>query len=128
MRSQVRLAARTLCAALVLGMVTLAPDTGLAGKSLVAYAQANFGQRVVNGVVLNADGGVLTSATVFLRNTKNKSIRSYTTAADGHFRFAQVNMADDFDLWAEKESRKSPSKTVSSWDSRKEVSVELRIK
>jgi Carboxypeptidase regulatory-like domain len=128
MRSLVQLAARALCAGMMLGLVALAPDMGLSGRSLSANAQANFGQRVVNGVVLSADGGILTGATVFLRNTKNKSIRSYTTAADGHFRFAQVNMADDFDLWAEKDSKKSPSKTVSSWDSRKEVAVELRIK
>jgi hypothetical protein len=117
-----------LAAGLALGVVSLAPEVGLDAGHMAAYAQANFGQRTVNGVVLNGDSGVLTGATVFLRNTKNKSIRSYTTAADGHFRFAQVNMADDFDLWAEKDSRKSPSKTVSSWDSRKEVAVELKIK
>jgi hypothetical protein len=128
MRSLVQLAARALCAGMMLGLVAVAPDMGLSGRSLSANAQANFGQRVVNGVVLSADGGVLNSATVFLRNTKSKTIRSYTTAADGHFRFAQVNMADDFDLWAEKDNKKSPSKTVSSWDSRKDVSVELRIK
>ncbi|WP_157439884.1 carboxypeptidase-like regulatory domain-containing protein [Terracidiphilus gabretensis] len=128
MRSGVRLAVRGLCFGMLLGLVALAPDTGLSGRGLTAYAQTNYGQRVVNGVVLSADGVVLTSATVFLQNTKNKSIRSYTTAADGHFRFAQVNMSEDFDLWAEKDSKKSPSKTISSWDSRKDVSVELRIK
>jgi hypothetical protein len=128
MRSGVRLAVRGLCLGMALGVVALAPDTGLSGPRMAAYAQTNFGQRVVSGVVLSADGGVLTSATVFLQNTKNKSIRSYTTAADGHFRFAQVNMSEDFDLWAEKDSRKSASKTISSWDSRKEVTAELRIK
>jgi hypothetical protein len=117
-----------LAAILALGLVALAPDMMTGTGHLAAHAQANFGQRTVNGVVLSAEGGVLTGATVFLRNTKNKSIRSYTTTSDGHFRFAQVNMSDDFDLWAEKDSKKSPSKTVSSWDSRKEVAVELRIK
>jgi hypothetical protein len=117
-----------LAAGLVLGVVSLVPEMGLDAGQMAAYAQANYGQRVVNGVVLNGDAGGLTGATVFLRNTKNKSIRSYTTTADGHFRFTQVNMADDFDLWAEKDGRKSASKTVSSWDSRKEVAVELRVK
>jgi hypothetical protein len=117
-----------LAAGLALGVVSLAPEIGLDAGHMAAYAQANYGQRVVNGVVLNGDAGALIGATVFLRNTKNKSIRSYTTTADGHFRFAQVNMADDFDLWAEKDGKKSPPKTVSSWDSRKEVAVELRVK
>ena len=123
MRLGARIAARVLALALVLGVVP-----GLvAGNSGAAYAQ-NFGQRVVNGVVENPGGGVLSGATVFLRNVKSKAIRSYTTADDGHFRFVQVNMPEDFELWAEKDGKKSPVKTISSWDSRKEVSVELRLK
>ena len=123
------MAARTrntsLCVALAIGAVLL-PVAG--GGATAAYAQSNFGQRMVIGVVQNGNGDVLIGATVFLQSTKNKSIRSYTTAADGHFRFAQVNMSEDFDLWAEKDGKKSPVKTVSSWDTRKEMSVELRIK
>ena len=128
MRAQSRMGARVRCAglaaALALGAVLL-PTAG--GGATAAYAQ-NFGQRVVNGVVQNSEGAVLSGATVFLRNEKNKTIRSFTTAADGHFRFVQVNMSEDFDLWAEKDGRKSAAKTVSSWDTRKEVSYELRIK
>jgi hypothetical protein len=37
-------------------------------------------------------------------------------------------MTDDYDLWAEKNGLKSPSKTVSSWDSSKEVVSELKLK
>jgi hypothetical protein len=59
---------------------------------------------------------------------KTKSIRSYTSEKGGRFRFAQVNMADDFDLWAEKDGKKSAIKTVSSWDTRKEFETELKLK
>jgi hypothetical protein len=37
-------------------------------------------------------------------------------------------MADDYDLWAEKDTHKSPIKTVSSWDARKEFETELKLK
>jgi hypothetical protein len=37
-------------------------------------------------------------------------------------------MTDDYDLWAEKEGKKSPTKTVSNWDARKEFSTELKFK
>ena len=67
-------------------------------------------------------------ATVFLKNNKTKAIRSYTSAANGRFRFAQVNMTDDYDLWAEKEGKKTATKTVSSWDARKEFETELKMK
>ena len=92
-----------------------------------AQAQ-NLGQRVVMGSVVDADSSLVPGAVVFLRNTKTKSIRSYTSSKDGRFRFAQVNMTDEYDLWAEKEGRKSATKTVSSWDTRKEFETELKIK
>jgi hypothetical protein len=88
----------------------------------------NLGQRVVTGSVLDGDSALISGATVFLRNGKTKSIRSYTTTKDGRFRFVQVNMAEDYDLWAEKDGKKSAVKTVSSWDARKEFESELRIK
>ena len=67
-------------------------------------------------------------ATVFLKNQKTKAIRSYTSTDKGHFYFAQVNMVEDYDLWAEKGGKKSAVKTVSSWDSRKEFVSDLKLK
>jgi Carboxypeptidase regulatory-like domain len=91
-----------------------------------ALAQ-NIGMRVVSGAVLDGDAPVV-GATVFLKNQKTKSIRSYSSTEKGHFYFAQVNMVDDYDLWAEKGGRKSAVKTVSSWDSRKEFVSDLKLK
>ena len=88
----------------------------------------NFGARTVSGAVLDANEQPVAGATVFLKNLKTKAIRSYTSAKDGRFHFAQVNMADDYDLWAEKDGRKTAIKTVSSWDARKEFETELRMK
>ena len=88
----------------------------------------NLGQRNVSGAVVDSNSGPVAGATVFLKNEKTKAIRSYTTAKNGRFYFAQVNMAEDYDLWAEKDGKKTPSKTVSSWDSRKEFETELKMK
>ena len=118
-----RVAAGVVFAVLAAGFVPSA------SHSIAPTAAAqNLGQRNVTGSVVDADSALMTGATVFLRNTKTKSIRSYTTAKDGRFRFAQVNMAEDYDLWAEKDGKKSASKTVSSWDARKDFETELRIK
>ena len=38
------------------------------------------------------------------------------------------NMAEDFDLWAEKDGKKSAVKTVSSWDARKDFISDLKLK
>ncbi|HEY3703522.1 MAG TPA: carboxypeptidase-like regulatory domain-containing protein [Terracidiphilus sp.] len=123
MRIQARLAAGIAFAALALGFVPAASRVAVP----VAQAQ-NLGQRVVNGAVLDDASAAVAGATVFLRNTKTKSIRSYTSTKEGRFRFAQVNMSDDFDLWAEKNGKKSATKTISSWDTRKDVEAELKFK
>jgi hypothetical protein len=109
--------------ALVLGVASIPP----AGILPQAMAQ-NMGQRNVSGTVVDADSNPVTSATVFLKNEKTKAIRSYTSNAKGRFYFAQVNMSEDYDLWAEKDGRKSVVKTVSNWDTRKEFETELKMK
>jgi hypothetical protein len=113
-------------AALAAGLVPMALQGGLLGPQ-VAQAQ-NLGQRVVKGAVLDADSVPVVGATVFIKQQKTKGVRSYTTTAHGRFQFTQVNMAEDYDLWAEKDGKKSVVKTVSSWDSRKDFEVELKLK
>jgi len=121
--SRAHLAAGVMFVALAAGVAPI----GIRGLLPEAEAQ-NLGQRVVMGSVVDTDSALVSGATVFLRNTKTKSIRSYTSSKDGRFRFAQVNKAEDFDLWAEKGGKKSATKTVSSWDARNEFETELKIK
>lgn len=122
MRLRTRWAASVVLAALT---VFVGPILRIAGPAAVAQ---NLGQRVVEGMVVNADSAAVNSATVFLRNSKTKTIRSYTTEKSGRFRFVQVNMSDDCDLWAEKNGEKSATKTISSWDTRKDVEEILKLK
>jgi len=121
--NRVRLAAGVIFAALVAGPVPSAIHCHL----FEASAQ-NLGQRNVSGSVVDGASTPVTGATVFLQNQKTKAIRSYTSAKDGRFHFVQVNMADDYELWAEKNGKKSATKTVSSWDARKEFETELKMK
>lgn len=121
-----RLAGWAASAALTAGMGLIFLQIGVV---IAPMAQAqNLGQRNVTGSVVDDTSTPVSGATVFLKNLKTKSIRSYTSANDGRFRFAQVNMTDDYDLWAEKDGRKSATKSVSSWDSRKEFETELKLK
>ena len=123
---RVGLAALAAFAALTTGFIPLTQQTGLMGAP--SAAAQNMGQRNVMGSVVDDTSTPVAGATVFLKNLKTKAIRSYTSASDGRFRFAQVNMSDDYDLWAEKDGKKSANKTVSSWDARKEFETELKMK
>jgi hypothetical protein len=112
-------------AVLAAGLIPATFHEGLLGPPM-AQAQ-NIGQRVVLGRVIDGDTAVV-GATVFLKDLKTKNIRSYTTETDGKFRFTGANMAEDHELWAEKNGKKSATKTVSTWDTRKEFECELKLK
>jgi hypothetical protein len=112
--------------ALAAGLAHLLPYRGPAAQP-GAQAQ-NIGQRAVFGRVTAGNDDPVRGATVFLRNLKTKSIRSFNTDEKGHFRFTQVNMAEDQELWAEKDGKKSAVKTVSAWDTRKEFDCDLKLK
>ena len=111
-------------------LVAGAVPTGVVGTLLnppLARAQ-NIGQRAVVGTVFDAGSNTVSGATVFLKDLKSKTIRSFTTDPKGKFRFTQVDMAEDHELWAEKDGHKSAVKTVSEWDARKEFETELKLK
>ena len=116
-------AAFAVCAA---GMVPTGLPGGLFGPPL-AQAQ-NIGQRVVNGTVIDASSKPVSGATVFLKDMKTKLITSFASDPTGRFRFTQVDMGEDHELWAEKDGHKSAVKTVSHWDARKDFEAELKLK
>jgi hypothetical protein len=124
------LAAGAAFALLTTGLVPLGSmgdHNGFSIGPLAAEAQ-NLGFRVVYGNVVDANSAPVLGATVFLKDIKSKAIRSYTTVEKGRFRFASVNMAEEHELWAEKDGKKTAVKTISSWDARKEFEVELKLK
>ncbi|MGD0741174.1 MAG: carboxypeptidase-like regulatory domain-containing protein [Terracidiphilus sp.] len=113
------------CALFAFGAIPSGSRCALSVPS--AWGQ-NIGDRTVSGTILNESSQPVVGATVFLKNEKTKAIRSYISTAEGHFRFSQVDMSVDFDLWAENNGKKSAIKTVSSWDDRKDFISDLKLK
>ena len=115
---------------LAAGLVPLGSSGGHHGFGIGPFrAEAQkLGFRVVFGNVVDANSTPVVGATVFLKDIKSKAIRSYSTVEQGRFRFASVNMAEEHELWAEKDGKKTAVKTISSWDARKEFEVELKLK
>jgi hypothetical protein len=100
----------------------------VSNPALPAAEAQNFGQRTIQGKVVDDREALVGGATVFLKNLKSRSVKSFTSTPDGSFRFAQVGMVDDYEVWAEKGKAKSGVKTVSSFDSRKTLDFELKLK
>src|SRR5580658_2041349 len=82
---------------------------------------------IVQGIVLGSDDQPQANAVVYLQNQKTQEVRTYITEADGHYRFGQLSSDADYQLWAEYKGRKSKTRTISSFDSKKEFNFNLKI-
>jgi hypothetical protein len=83
--------------------------------------------RVVQGLVLNADGQPQQNAVVYLQDQKSMQVRTYITEADGRYRFGQLSSDVDYQLWAEYKGHKSKTRSISSFDSKKDLNFDLKI-
>ena len=60
-------------------------------------------------------------------NMRTNSVRSSYTDDTGSYRFSGLDPNADYELHAEKENEKSTTRTVSSFDSRKDIVLNLKI-
>src|SRR5271163_2471274 len=94
-------------------------------NALVARAQT--GQKVVDGKVVGSNDQPLSAAIIYLKNGKTGDIKSFISSADGGYRFGQLSPDIDYEIWSEYHGRKSPVKTISSFDSKKLTSFVLKV-
>jgi hypothetical protein len=83
--------------------------------------------RTVRGVVADKSDNPLSGSVVFLKNLRTNSVRSSYTDDTGNYRFSGLDPNADYELHAEKEGAKSSTRTVSSFDSRKDMVLNLKI-
>jgi hypothetical protein len=83
--------------------------------------------RTVRGVVTDASDAPVSGAVVQLENTKTQQIRSYITKEDGAYSFFELNTDTDYKLKADYKGTSSSSKTLSSFDSRKQAVINLKL-
>lgn len=92
-----------------------------------AKKDENANIRSVQGVVRNAQGEAVNGAVVQLKNTKTLQIRSFITRDDGAYYFHGLSTDVDYELRADSDGASSSSKTLSSFDSRKEAVMNLKL-
>src|ERR1017187_681737 len=109
----------------------------LASVLLLICVSVGFGQgkkkkaesleRSVQGVVTSGDERPVAGAVVQLKNTKNLQIRSFISQDDGAYYFHGLSPDIDYELKADFQGASSSTKTVSSFDTRKDVILNLKL-
>jgi len=99
----------------------------LAGAAGAAKKDENANIRSVQGVVNNAQDEAVNGAVVQLKNTKTLQIRSFITRDNGTYYFHGLSTDVDYELRADFNGASSGAKTLSSFDTRKQPVVNLKL-
>ena len=101
--------------------------------ALVLCAAGSFAQkkkdqtRSVQGTVSAPDDSVVNGARVYLENAKTLQVRTFYTQKDGTYHFQELSPDVDYKLRAEFEGATSSTKTLSSFDTRKDAVLNLKL-
>jgi carboxypeptidase family protein len=107
----------TACALLVI-LATIAPAADKKDKST---------GRLLFGKVLDQGDNPVPNAVVYLTNTRTRAIKTYIVNEDGTYRFPALSTAVDYEVYAQYKGRKSDTKSVSQFDDRSQVYLDLKI-
>jgi hypothetical protein len=80
--------------------------------------------RTLQGIVTN-DREPIRGAVVQLENRATLEVRSYITQRDGQYHFSGLMPDVDYDVWAKRGDKRSPKKTLSQFNEKSSVRIDL---
>lgn len=83
--------------------------------------------RTIRGTVLDQDETPQPSGVVYLLNTKTQAVKTYIADEAGNYRFSGLDPNVDYEVHAELNDMTSATRTVSSFDSRRDVELVLKL-
>jgi len=110
-----------MCGAMLLASALASPPHGS------PYKDKEPQSKVLLGKILDARDNPLAGAVVYLTNTRTRAVKTYIAGKDGDYRFPGLTENTDYEVYAQYQGHKSDTKSVSQFDSRATVSVNLKI-
>lgn len=110
-------------AALTVILITLV----IAGLPASAKDKNSDSGRLLTGRVVDKQDAPLPSSVVYLANTRTRAVKTFIVGADGMYRFPALSPNVDYEVYAQFKDSKSDTKTVSQFDSRPTVNINLKI-
>ena len=79
-------------------------------------------------MVLGKSDAPVSNAVVYLKNMKSLAVKTVIAGNDGAYRFPELSPNVDYEVYAQREGKKSDTKTLSQFDDRQKANIVLRIK
>jgi Carboxypeptidase regulatory-like domain len=100
----------------------------LSGVSVRAQSERDRSQlRTVQGYVLDKSQNPIVNGIVYLRNKKTDNIRTQISDSQGHYQFTGLDPNVDFEIHAQYKKLKSSRHTISTFDDRRHIDINLII-
>ncbi len=103
------------------------PMGGTSPSSDNGHKTTHFTSRILTGNVLDKSDKAIGGAVVYLKNTKTLAMKTYIAQDDGTYRFPELSLNVDYEVYAEKDGKKSKTKTLSQFDDREKPNINLQI-
>ena len=82
--------------------------------------------RLLYGKVLDQQDNPVVNAIVYLTNTRTHAVKTYIVGQEGTYRFPGLSTVD-YEVYAQYNGHKSDTKSLSQFDDRSQVYIDLKI-
>jgi hypothetical protein len=112
-------------AVLLLGLLVAMPARTQDESKAQKKAEAQL--KVLHGSVIDKGENPVPSAVIYLKNVKSQAVKTYIADESGNYRFSGLDPNVDYEIHAEHDGTTSSVRTVSSFDSRRDIEVTLKL-
>jgi hypothetical protein len=111
----------------VVGVVLAVLAGVLLAGTIAAAAPRDEPGKVLTGRVTDRGENPLAGAVVYLTNTRTRTVKTYIAGREGEYRFPGLTANTDYEVYAQYQGHRSDNKTVSQFDSRPQININLKI-
>ena len=83
--------------------------------------------RLLYGKVLDQQDNPVVDAVVYVTDRRTHAVKTYIVGPDGTYRFPALATSVDYEVYAQFKGKKSDTKSLSQFDDRSQVYLDLRI-
>ncbi|HTW24649.1 MAG TPA: carboxypeptidase-like regulatory domain-containing protein [Candidatus Baltobacteraceae bacterium] len=99
----------------------------IAFSSVAQDQKGDLELRTIHGTVVDKNENAAPGSVVYLLNVKTQAVKTYIADDSGSYRFSGLDPNVDYEVHAERGDLMSSTRTVSSFDSRRDISATLKL-